>query len=195
MIDKELIRQAAEDIDIFDDNFALEYEELLSARRRQRSRRAFSTVACIVGVCLLCLIPYMPSEHLEQTKLDSAFLVRQATPDLVAKTECSVERDISFSESPSERKRQMPNVGSGMPPVCQGREVAEHQMQHGSLSVSENMDSIFDAEEELQREIEAFTLQNEEILHAMEAEAAIDVKKEIQLRGIRMRSEYAIIDE
>ena len=57
MIDKELIHQAAEDIDIFNDDLTAEYERLCSPRPRILRFWPLTAAACVAGVIAIFLTP------------------------------------------------------------------------------------------------------------------------------------------
>ena len=67
MIDKELIRQAAEDIDIFEDDLTEEFERLCPPQPRQREKKlsaviiALRSVSTIAAACLIGLFLYQQS--------------------------------------------------------------------------------------------------------------------------------------
>lgn len=50
MIDKELIRQAAEDVDIFEDDLTAEYDRLCTPRRRLVRLWPLAAAACVAGI-------------------------------------------------------------------------------------------------------------------------------------------------
>ena len=57
MIDKELIHQAAEDIDIFNDDLTAEYERLCSPRPRILRFWPLTAAACVAGIIAIFLTP------------------------------------------------------------------------------------------------------------------------------------------
>ena len=60
MIDKELIHQAAEDIDIFQADLTEEYDRLMEARKKPRRRLRLwplAAAACVAGIIVIFLAP------------------------------------------------------------------------------------------------------------------------------------------
>lgn len=62
MIDKELIRQAAEDVDIFEDDLTAEYDRLCTPRRRLVRLWPLAAAACVAGIVAV-LQPHPISEQ------------------------------------------------------------------------------------------------------------------------------------
>ena len=66
MIDKELIHQAAEDIDIFQADLTEEYDRLMEARKKPRRRLRLwplAAAACVAGIIAIFLAPPRTSEE------------------------------------------------------------------------------------------------------------------------------------
>ena len=66
MIDKELIHQAAEDIDIFQADLTEEYDQLMEARKKPRRRLRLwplAAAACVAGIIAIFLAPPRTSEE------------------------------------------------------------------------------------------------------------------------------------
>ena len=66
MIDKELIHQAAEDIDIFQADLIEEYDRLMEARKKPRRRLRLwplAAAACVAGIIAIFLAPPRTSEE------------------------------------------------------------------------------------------------------------------------------------
>lgn len=57
MIDKKLIHQAAEDIDIFEEDLTAEYERLCSQRPRILRLWPLAAAACVAGIIAIYLTP------------------------------------------------------------------------------------------------------------------------------------------
>lgn len=57
MIDKKLIHQAAEDIDIFEEDLTVEYERLCSPRPRILRLWPLAAAACVAGIIAIYLTP------------------------------------------------------------------------------------------------------------------------------------------
>lgn len=57
MIDKKLIHQAAEDIDIFEEDLTAEYERLCSPRPRILRLWPLAAAACVTGIIAIFLTP------------------------------------------------------------------------------------------------------------------------------------------
>ena len=62
MIDKELIHQAAEDIDIFEADLTEEFEQLAKPPRRTIRLWPLAVAACIVGITFIFLKPPKPTQ-------------------------------------------------------------------------------------------------------------------------------------
>ena len=66
MIDKELIHQAAEDIDIFQADLTEEYDRLMEARKKPRRRLRLwplAAAACVAGIIVIFLAPPRMAEE------------------------------------------------------------------------------------------------------------------------------------
>ena len=79
MIDKELIHQAAEDIDIFQADLTEEFDRLMEARKKPRRRLRLwplAAAACVAGIIVIFLAPPRMAEEqpplaLEKPRVES----------------------------------------------------------------------------------------------------------------------------
>ena len=69
MIDKELIHQAAEDIDIFQADLTEEYERLCKPKPRKLRLWPLAVAACVAGIAAIFLAP--PKETTEKSQITS----------------------------------------------------------------------------------------------------------------------------
>ena len=80
MIDKELIHQAAEDIDIFQADLTEEYDQLMEARNKPRRRLRLwplAAAACVAGIIAIFLAPPRTSEEQPPLALEEPTVSRQ----------------------------------------------------------------------------------------------------------------------
>ena len=80
MIDKELIHQAAEDIDIFQADLTEEYDRLMEARKKPRRRLRLwplAAAACVAGIIAIFLAPPRTSEEQPPLALEEPTVSRQ----------------------------------------------------------------------------------------------------------------------
>jgi negative regulator of sigma E activity len=69
MIDKELLHQAAEDIDIFQADLTEEYERLCKPQPRKLRLWPLAVAACVAGIVAIFLVP--PKETKESSQVTS----------------------------------------------------------------------------------------------------------------------------
>ena len=104
MIDKELIHQAAEDIDIFQADLIEEYDRLMEARKKPRRRLRLwplAAAACVAGIIAIFLAPPRTSE--EQPPLALEEPIASSQEPRVESQESRVESQESRVESQESR--------------------------------------------------------------------------------------------
>ena len=79
MIDKELIHQAAEDIDIFQADLTEEYERLRKPQPRKLRLWPLAVAACVTGIVAIFLAP--PKETTEESQVASEELMFNEVQD------------------------------------------------------------------------------------------------------------------
>ena len=77
MIDKELLHQAAEDIDIFQADLTEEYERLCKPQPRKLRLWPLAVAACVAGIVAIFLAP--PKETTEESQVASEELMFNET--------------------------------------------------------------------------------------------------------------------
>jgi len=95
MIDKELIHQAAEDIDIFQADLTEEYDQLMEARNKPRRRLRLwplAAAACVAGIIAIFLAP--PRTTDEQPPL--------ALEEPMFNVQCSMFNELYEGQTPLE---------------------------------------------------------------------------------------------
>lgn len=115
MIDKELIRKAAEDIDIFQADLTEEYDRLMEARKKPRRRLRLwplAAAACVAGIIVIFLAPPRMAEEQPPLALEGPTVESQ---------ESRVESQESRVES------QEPTVNSRRPKAKSQRPKAQKQ--------------------------------------------------------------------
>ena len=79
MIDKELLHQAAEDIDIFQADLTEEYERLCKPQPRKLRLWPLAVAACVTGIVAIFLAP--PKETTEESQVTSEELMFNEVQD------------------------------------------------------------------------------------------------------------------
>ena len=79
MIDKELLHQAAEDIDIFQADLTEEYDRLCKPQPRKLRLWPLAVAACIAGIVVIFLAP--PKETTEESQVASEELMFNEVQD------------------------------------------------------------------------------------------------------------------
>lgn len=79
MIDKELLHQAAEDIDIFQADLTEEYERLCKPQPRKLRLWPLAVAACVAGIVAIFLVP--PKEMTEESQFASEELMFNEVQD------------------------------------------------------------------------------------------------------------------
>ena len=119
MIDKELIRKAAEDIDIFQADLTEEYDRLMEARKKPRRRLRLwplAAVACVAGIIVIFLAPpreanVEPEKQLvvaEQTEKQEETVVKEEPAETKTEVEApkrtkrAAKRKLVVTQKPAE---------------------------------------------------------------------------------------------
>ena len=136
MIDKELIHQAAEDIDIFQADLTEEYDRLMEARKKPRRRLRLwplAAAACVAGIIVIFLAPPRTSEEqpplaLEETIASSQEPRVESQQPIASSQEPRVESQQPIASSQEPRvESQEPRVESQKITVTSRRPKAKSQ--------------------------------------------------------------------
>ena len=116
MIDKELIHQAAEDIDIFQADLTEEYDRLMEARKKPRRRLRLwplAAAACVAGIIVIFLAPPRMAEEQPPLALEEPIASSQeprveSQQPIASSQEPRVEsqQPIASSQEPRVEKQQ-----------------------------------------------------------------------------------------
>lgn len=172
MIDKELIHQAAEDIDIFEVDLTIEYDRLCTPRRRHLPLWPWVAAACVAGIALIFLAPPEKPETNVAPIISVAEHIPIPEPTVQpTPTPILAQQKAPTPEKPAVRNRPKPAVAEKVP---------EHPIK---------------AETEEEQQIREFMRQQEELLLAIEMEMSqMDIRSEIALRGKRMIQAFESIE-
>ena len=102
MIDKELIHQAAEDIDIFQADLTEEFDRLMEARKKPRRRLRLwplAAAACVAGIIVIFLAPPRTSEEQPPLALEGPTVESQ-------ESRVESQQPIASSQEPRFEKQQ-----------------------------------------------------------------------------------------
>ncbi len=102
MIDKELIHQAAEDIDIFQADLTEEYDRLMEARKKPRRRLRLwplAAAACVAGIIVIFLAPPRMAEEQPPLALEEPIASSQ-------EPRVESQQPIASSQEPRVEKQQ-----------------------------------------------------------------------------------------
>ena len=172
MIDKELIHQAAEDIDIFQADLTEEYDRLMEARKKPRRRLRLwplAAAACVAGIIVIFLAPPRMAEEQPPLALEGPTVESQESR--VKGQESRVESQESRVESQEptvnsrrpKAKSQRPKAKSQQPiaePMLTEAEIergALPEMEDPLLAVAAQIQDIRSRGERLGREIAQLT--------------------------------------
>ena len=165
MIDKELIHQAAEDIDIFQADLTEEYDQLMEARKKPRRRLRLwplAAAACVAGIIAIFLAPPRTSE--EQPPLAMEETIASSQEPRVESQEPRVEsQKITVTSRRPKAKSQRPKAKSQQPiaePMLTEAEIergAHPEMEDPLLAVAAQIQDIRSRGERLGREIAQLT--------------------------------------
>ena len=186
MIDKELIHQAAEDIDIFQADLTEEYDRLMEARKKPRRRLRLwplAAAACVAGIIAIFLAPPRMAEEQPPLALEEPIASSQeprveSQQPIASSQEPRVEsqQPIASSQEPRvesqkitvtsrrpKAKSQRPKAKSQQPiaePMLTEAEIergAHPEMEDPLLAVAAQIQDIRSRGERLGREIAQLT--------------------------------------
>ena len=161
MIDKELIHQAAEDIDIFQADLTEEYDRLMEARKKPRRRLRLwplAAAACVAGIIAIFLAPPRTSEEqpplaMEEPRVESQEPITESQQPRVE------SQKITVTSRRPKAKSQRPKAKSQQPiaePMLTEAEIergAHPEMEDPLLAVAAQIQDIRSRGERLGREI------------------------------------------
>ena len=165
MIDKELIHQAAEDIDIFQADLTEEYDRLMEARKKPRRRLRLwplAAAACVAGIIVIFLAPPRTSEEqpplaMEEPRVESQEPITESQQPRVE------SQKITVTSRRPKAKSQRPKAKSQQPiaePMLTEAEIergAHPEMEDPLLAVAAQIQDIRSRGERLGREIAQLT--------------------------------------
>ena len=165
MIDKELIHQAAEDIDIFQADLTEEYDRLMEARKKPRRRLRLwplAAAACVAGIIAIFLAPPRTSEEqpplaMEEPRVESQEPITESQQPRVE------SQKITVTSRRPKAKSQRPKTKSQQPiaePMLTEAEIergAHPEMEDPLLAVAAQIQDIRSRGERLGREIAQLT--------------------------------------
>ena len=165
MIDKELIHQAAEDIDIFQADLTEEYDRLMEARKKPRRRLRLwplAAAACVAGIIAIFLAPPRTSEEqpplaMEEPRVESQEPITESQQPRVE------SQKITVTSRRPKAKSQRPKAKSQQPiaePMLTEAEIergAHPEMEDPLLAVAAQIQDIRSRGERLGREIAQLT--------------------------------------
>ena len=172
MIDKELIHQAAEDIDIFQADLTEEYDQLMEARNKPRRRLRLwplAAAACVAGIIVIFLAPPRTSEEQPPLAMEEPIASSQeprveSQQPIASSQEPRVEsQKITVTSRRPKAKSQRPKAKSQQPiaePMLTEAEIergAHPEMEDPLLAVAAQIQDIRSRGERLGREIAQLT--------------------------------------
>ena len=172
MIDKELIHQAAEDIDIFQADLTEEYDQLMEARNKPRRRLRLwplAAAACVAGIIAIFLAPPRTSEEQPPLAMEEPIASSQeprveSQQPIASSQEPRVEsQKITVTSRRPKAKSQRPKAKSQQPiaePMLTEAEIergAHPEMEDPLLAVAAQIQDIRSRGERLGREIAQLT--------------------------------------
>lgn len=172
MIDKELIHQAAEDIDIFQADLTEEYDRLMEARKKPRRRLRLwplAAAACVAGIIAIFLAPPRTSEEQPPLAMEEPIASSQeprveSQQPIASSQEPRVEsQKITVTSRRPKAKSQRPKAKSQQPiaePMLTEAEIergAHPEMEDPLLAVAAQIQDIRSRGERLGREIAQLT--------------------------------------
>ena len=116
MIDKELIHQAAEDIDIFQADLTEEYDRLMEARKKPRRRLRLwplAAAACVAGIIAIFLAPPRTSEEQPPLAMEETTVSRQLS---------TLNSQLSTVNSQKPRVESQEPRGESQEPIASSQE-------------------------------------------------------------------------
>jgi len=165
MIDKELIHQAAEDIDIFQADLTEEYDRLMKARKKPRRRLRLwplAAAACVAGIIAIFLAPPRTSEEQPPLAMEEP-RVESQEPRVESQEPRVESQKITVTSRRPKAKSQRPKTKSQQPiaePMLTEAEIergAHPEMEDPLLAVAAQIQDIRSRGERLGREIAQLT--------------------------------------
>ena len=152
MIDKELIHQAAEDIDIFQADLTEEYDRLMEARKKPRRRLRLwplAAAACVAGIIVIFLAPPRTSEEqpplaMEETiassqepRVESQQPIASSQEPRVEKQQTTVKAEQLTASSQQPRvESQRPTANSQQPKLKSQQPIEEPMLAEAEINSS-----------------------------------------------------------
>ena len=130
MIDKELIHQAAEDIDIFQADLTEEYDRLMEARKKPRRRLRLwplAAAACVAGIIVIFLAPPRTSEEPPPLAMEETIASSQEPRVEKQQTTVKAEQLTASSQQPRVES-QRPTANSQQPKLKSQKQTVNCQL-------------------------------------------------------------------
>ena len=158
MIDKELIHQAAEDIDIFQADLTEEYDRLMKARKKPRRRLRLwplAAAACVAGIIAIFLAPPRTSEEQPPLAMEEPRVESQEPRVESQKITVTSRRPKAKSQRPKTKSQQP--IAEPMLTEAEIERGAHPEMEDPLLAVAAQIQDIRSRGERLGREIAQLT--------------------------------------
>ncbi len=152
MIDKELIHQAAEDIDIFQADLTEEYDRLMEARKKPRRRLRLwplAAAACVAGIIAIFLAPPRTSEEQpplaleepiassQEPRVESQQPIASSQEPRVEKQQTTVKAEQLTASSQQPRvESQRPTANSQQPKLKSQQPIEEPMLAEAEINSS-----------------------------------------------------------
>ena len=138
MIDKELIHQAAEDIDIFQADLTEEFDRLMEARKKPRRRLRLwplAAAACVAGIIAIFLAPPRTSEEQPPLALEGPTVESQEPRVEKQQTTVKAEQLTASSQQPRVES-QRPTANSQQPKFKSQQPIEEPMLAEAEINSS-----------------------------------------------------------
>ena len=152
MIDKELIHQAAEDIDIFQADLTEEYDRRMEARKKPRRRLRLwplAAAACVAGIIAIFLAPPRTSEEQpplaleepiassQEPRVESQQPIASSQEPRVEKQQTTVKAEQLTASSQQPRvESQRPTANSQQPKLKSQQPIEEPMLAEAEINSS-----------------------------------------------------------
>ena len=152
MIDKELIHQAAEDIDIFQADLTEEYDRLMEARKKPRRRLRLwplAAAACVAGIIVIFLAPPRMAEEQpplaleepiassQEPRVESQQPIASSQEPRVEKQQTTVKAEQLTASSQQPRvESQRPTANSQQPKLKSQQPIEEPMLAEAEINSS-----------------------------------------------------------
>ena len=165
MIDKELIHQAAEDIDIFQADLTEEYDRLMEARKKPRRRLRLwplAAAACVAGIIAIFLAPPRTSEEqpplaMEEPRVESQEPITESQQPRVESQKITVNSRRPKAKSQRPKAKSQQPIAEPMLTEAEIERGAHPEMEDPLLAVAAQIQDIRSRGERLGREIAQLT--------------------------------------